>query len=104
MQLRKPFSIILLLTAACVMAAGIFSPTLKKLFISTQDGDPHTQEIVVLVKDSYEKLWKRVDSCTNKGLTKSALQVVDEIYAKAKEENNAPHKCLVVVVRLPPAV
>ncbi len=43
------------------------------------------------LKDSknYKKDWKKVDSLENKGLTKSALKVVDEIYAKAKKENNS---------------
>ncbi|MES2760858.1 MAG: alpha-2-macroglobulin family protein, partial [Bacteroidota bacterium] len=39
--------------------------------------------------DSYEKLWKRVDSCETKGLTESALKLVNGIYTKAKTENNA---------------
>ncbi len=38
----------------------------------------------------YEKLWKRVDSCSNKGLTESALKVVELIYQKAKSEKNSP--------------
>jgi hypothetical protein len=37
----------------------------------------------------YDKLWKRVDSCQNKGLTESALKVVELIYQKAKSENNS---------------
>lgn len=39
--------------------------------------------------DTYEKLWKRVDSCENKGLTESALKIVEVLYSKAKTENNA---------------
>jgi uncharacterized protein YfaS (alpha-2-macroglobulin family) len=39
--------------------------------------------------EPYEKLWKRVDSCESKGLTESALKVVETIYRKAKAENNA---------------
>jgi len=38
----------------------------------------------------YERLWKKVDSCNSKGLTESALKVVDIIYQKAKAEKNAP--------------
>lgn len=37
---------------------------------------------------SYEKEWKRVDSLQNKGLSKSALELVKAIYAKAKAEKN----------------
>jgi uncharacterized protein YfaS (alpha-2-macroglobulin family) len=38
---------------------------------------------------SYEKEWKKVDSLADNGLSKSALEVVNGIYAKAKEENNS---------------
>jgi uncharacterized protein YfaS (alpha-2-macroglobulin family) len=40
--------------------------------------------------DSYPKLWKKVDSCEAKGLTESALKIIEIIYEKAKTENNAP--------------
>ena len=44
-----------------------------------------------LFKDekNYKSDWKKVDSLESKGLTESALKVVDEIYAKAQKENNA---------------
>jgi len=45
--------------------------------------------ILIDKNPSYEKLWKRVDSCQNKGLTESALKMVDLIYQKAKAENNS---------------
>ncbi len=50
--------------------------------------------------DNYEKLWKRVDSCENKGLTESALKVVETIYEKAKAENNAPQFVKAVIHRM----
>ena len=40
-------------------------------------------------KDSYSILWKRVDSCEKKGLTESAAKIVEEIYSRAKADNNA---------------
>ncbi len=40
------------------------------------------------VNGSYEKEWKRVDSLQNKGLPKSALEIVSAIYSKAKREKN----------------
>ena len=49
-----------------------------------------TSTQITLSKDSYEKQWKKVDSLINKGLTKSAQEVVAQIYLKAKKENNAP--------------
>ena len=50
--------------------------------------------------DNYEKLWKRIDSCENKGLTESALKIVDEIYNRAKTENNAPQFVKSVIFKL----
>ncbi|MFH0895798.1 MAG: MG2 domain-containing protein, partial [Bacteroidota bacterium] len=38
--------------------------------------------------DKYEKLWKRVDSMNSKGLYNSALKVVEQIYATAKQDKN----------------
>lgn len=37
---------------------------------------------------SYDKLWKEVENFENKGLPKSALDIVVQISAKAKKENN----------------
>ncbi|MCF6183542.1 MAG: MG2 domain-containing protein, partial [Bacteroidales bacterium] len=37
----------------------------------------------------YKTQWQKIDSLEKKGLPKSALQVVDEIYEKAKTENNS---------------
>ena len=37
---------------------------------------------------SYEKEWKRVDSLSDKALYKSALDLTNQIYARAKAENN----------------
>lgn len=39
----------------------------------------------------YDKDWKAVDSLVNYGLPKSALEVVEKIYDKAKNENNSPN-------------
>jgi len=37
---------------------------------------------------TYEKEWTRVDSLSNKGLYKSALDLTDQIYIRAKAEDN----------------
>ncbi len=50
--------------------------------------------------DTYDKLWKRADSCESKGLTESALKVVDVIYNKAKTENNAPQFVKAILHRM----
>jgi len=41
--------------------------------------------------DDYDKDWKLTDSLINMGLPKSALEIVNKIYDKAKSENNAPN-------------
>ncbi|HKK10228.1 MAG TPA: MG2 domain-containing protein, partial [Bacteroidales bacterium] len=38
----------------------------------------------------FEKEWKKVESYRDKGLPRSALDVVDKIYRQAKKENNTP--------------
>ena len=39
---------------------------------------------------NYKKAWKKVDSLEQKGLTRSALEIVEDIYKTAKKENNHP--------------
>src|ERR1039457_2815177 len=38
----------------------------------------------------YDKQWKQVDSLSNAGLPKSAIEIVDRIYFLSKMENNKP--------------
>jgi len=40
--------------------------------------------------DDYKGAWHKVDSLVNEGLTRSALDIVEEIYKTAKDENNQP--------------
>lgn len=40
--------------------------------------------------DFYSRSWSKADSLDQKGLPKSAQEVVDQIYARAKQDNNAP--------------
>ena len=40
--------------------------------------------------NNYDKLWYKVTQFENDILPKSALKIVDEIYNRAKKENNAP--------------
>ncbi len=39
---------------------------------------------------NYKKMWNKVDSLENKGLVKSALEIVQTIHKNAKIENNSP--------------
>lgn len=50
--------------------------------------------------DPYEKLWKRVDSCENKGLTESAMKIVQEIYGRSKNEKNPAQFVKAVIYRM----
>jgi hypothetical protein len=38
----------------------------------------------------YEHAWQKVDSLESEGLSRSALEIVNEIYMKAKEDGNQP--------------
>ena len=40
--------------------------------------------------DDYKAAWHKVDSLEQQGLTRSALEVVEEIYSAAKKDNNQP--------------
>jgi uncharacterized protein YfaS (alpha-2-macroglobulin family) len=57
-------------------------------------------DFIINKGDNYDKLWKKVDSCENKGLTESALKVVEVIYAKAKSDNNAAQFVKAVLHRM----
>ncbi|MFL5764493.1 MAG: alpha-2-macroglobulin family protein [Bacteroidia bacterium] len=57
--------------------------------------------VLVFPKGStYAREWKKVDSLAGKGLTKSALDVVNGIYDKAKAENNAPQFVKAIIHRM----
>lgn len=91
MTLRKLITIALILTGTTLISLGFFSNTFtskSETMLSFGKGD------------TYEKLWKRVDSCEKKGLTESALKVVDVLYNKAKTENNAAQFVKAVIHRM----
>jgi hypothetical protein len=53
-----------------------------------------------LPEETYDDLWKRVDGYLEKQLPKSALEVVDQIYAKAIAEGNQPQRIKALVYRV----
>src|SRR4051812_4965098 len=55
-------------------------------------------EVATVSKD-FSKDWKKVEALEEKGLYKSALEVVDAIYKKAKTENNAPQLVKTILYR-----
>ena len=91
MTIKKITTLSLMLAATALLSIGFFSTTFTK----------PTQPMLSFNKgDSYEKLWKRVDSCQTKGLTESALKVISVIYLKAKTENNAAQFVKAVLNRM----
>lgn len=50
--------------------------------------------------DNYDSSWKKVDSLDQKGLYRSALDLVNEIYAKAEKENQTPDFIKALIYRL----
>src|SRR3990172_2233821 len=61
---------------------------------------PKTELLIFPKGSTYEKEGKKVDSLTNKGLTASALKVVEGIYTKAKTDNNAPQIVKAIIHRI----
>ncbi len=49
---------------------------------------------------NYKQQWSKVDSLEKKGLPKSALEVVEKIYTKAKEEGNKPQFIKAVLYKI----
>jgi uncharacterized protein YfaS (alpha-2-macroglobulin family) len=91
MTLKKIITVALMLSATALISLGIFSTAFTK----------KTETMINFNKgDSYQKLWKRVDSCETKGLTESALKIVNGIYSKAKVENNAAQFVKAVLHRM----
>lgn len=92
MKFKKISTLALMLIATVVLSVGFFSKT----FIQAKQ-----QPMLRFANnDTYPKLWQRVDSCKNKGLTESALKIIDVIYLKAKTENNASQFVKAVLNRM----
>lgn len=78
MLYKKFVTVVLMCIATAIISMGFFTNYFTKI-----------PPLTINKGDSYAKLWKRVDSCENKGLTQSALDIVNAIYSKAKTDNNA---------------
>ena len=64
-------------------------------FISFQSFPQEKQGL----SSGYQKQWKQVDSLNNIGLPKSALEVVDKIFSRAKKEKNDPQFLKAIIYR-----
>ena len=92
MNVKKILSLLFICASSVLISLSFLSNTYTR-----------PKPLVPLVFDKgsdYSKLWKRVDSLTNKGLTKSALEVVNGIYTLAKKENNAPQFVKAILKRM----
>ena len=58
------------------------------------------EKMITPFKTDYASLWNKVDSLNGKGLPKSALEVVNKLYEKAKAENNTGQFVKAVIHRL----
>jgi len=90
MKLRK---IVLLAIIALAGIAGAVT-------LTAYQTNSKTTVFVFPKGSTYTKEWKKVDSLAAKGLTKSALEVVNGIYDKAKSENNAPQFVKAIIHRM----
>ncbi|MBK7669709.1 MAG: hypothetical protein IPJ32_21705 [Sphingobacteriaceae bacterium] len=89
MTFKKIYTVLLMCSATAIISMGFFSNFFTK-----------EADFIINKSDNYDKLWKRVDSCQDKGLTESALKVVEVIYAKAKADNNAAQFVKAVLHRM----
>src|SRR6218665_1874624 len=90
MRSKKIFFVFVLALASI---AGAFS-------VYSYQGN-YKQSLLIFPKgSSYEKEWQKVDSLAKKGLPKSALDVVQDIYNKAKAENNSSQLVKAIIHRM----
>ncbi|MBA3663162.1 MAG: hypothetical protein H0W61_03005 [Bacteroidetes bacterium] len=89
MNIKKAAGLLLIVLSTAVLGLGLFSGF-----------KPGSTEILFSKSDTFASLWKRVDSCEKKGLTESALKIIDVIYNKAKVDNNAPQFVKAVLHRM----
>jgi uncharacterized protein YfaS (alpha-2-macroglobulin family) len=91
MKLKNITTVTFLLIATALISVGYFSNTFTK----------NKESLLIFNKgDNYNNLWKKVDSCESKGLTESALKILNTIYAKSKSENNAPQFVKAIIHRM----
>jgi hypothetical protein len=72
------------------------------LFVTiNQSPEAAAEPAISLVKgNTYDQEWTRVDSLESVGLYKSALELTNQIYDKAKKENNSPQVVKAILHRL----
>jgi len=73
---------------------------LSTIFSSFSLMNNNSMNSLPVVIDNYEDAWKKVESLIEKRLPKSALKIVEEIYEKAKSENNSPQFIKAVLYKI----
>lgn len=89
MRVKNSISFILVIAVTTLFSLGVAYRISKK-----------EHNMTYSKVDSYDKLWKKVDRCKVRGLSQSALLVIEVIYEKAKKENNAPQFVKAVLHRM----
>ncbi|NVN94753.1 MAG: hypothetical protein HXX18_05660 [Bacteroidetes bacterium] len=86
----KLFFIVLIIVLLAISIQNSFGQTKK------------TEKIVLTGKEEYKAEWETIDAFIKKSLPKSALEVVNNVYKKTKESNNAPQfvKALLYKIKL----
>jgi len=83
-----------------ILSAVIILIILSAFSIKSFNTKKDTTPIVFKKGSSFEKEWFRVDSLESVGLPKSALELCDEIYNKAKKESNIPQLVKAVMYQI----
>lgn len=92
---KRNILVLFILSSFLVTATGLY------LFHAPKGVFFNPKPLLIFPKGStYEKEWKKVDSLTQKGLTQSALSVVEGIYTRAKSDSNAPQIVKAVIHRI----
>ena len=86
--------IVLILSIISVLALAANFVAIKNINLNRQNSMKLTGN-----KD-FEKEWKKVDSLIDKGLPKSALEIVNLIYDNAKAQKNAAHFVKAVIYKM----
>ncbi|MES2591160.1 MAG: alpha-2-macroglobulin family protein [Bacteroidota bacterium] len=90
MKFKKIFLTVLIATSLLTTA----------FTITNYQKNKNTMLLIFPKGSTYSKEWKKVDSLANQGLNKSALEVVDGIYNKAKAESNASQFVKAIIHRM----
>ncbi len=90
MKTLKILSLVIFITVTAIAVKSIVPAFQHRTAISE----------MVSLNDDYKKLWAKADSLVAKGLTRSAIEVVQVIYTKAKNESNTGNFVKAVTYKL----